>query len=41
MMGMGMYDPFTDDPYAGTLIDDGYDVKLIHTLRGAGYRLGK
>jgi two-component system copper resistance phosphate regulon response regulator CusR len=21
-------------------IDDGYDVKLIHTLRGAGYRLG-
>ena len=22
-------------------IDDGYDVKLIHTLRGAGYRLGR
>jgi DNA-binding response OmpR family regulator len=22
-------------------IDDGFDVKLIHTLRGAGYRLGK
>jgi len=21
-------------------IDDGFDVKLIHTLRGAGYRLG-
>jgi len=21
-------------------VDDGYDVKLIHTLRGAGYRLG-
>jgi two-component system copper resistance phosphate regulon response regulator CusR len=22
-------------------IDDGFDVKLIHTLRGAGYRLGR
>jgi DNA-binding response OmpR family regulator len=21
-------------------IDDGFDVKIIHTLRGAGYRLG-
>jgi two-component system, OmpR family, copper resistance phosphate regulon response regulator CusR len=21
-------------------IDDGFDLKLIHTLRGAGYRLG-
>jgi two-component system copper resistance phosphate regulon response regulator CusR len=21
-------------------IDEGFDVKLIHTLRGAGYRLG-
>jgi DNA-binding response OmpR family regulator len=22
-------------------IDDGFDTKLIHTLRGAGYRLGE
>ena len=22
-------------------IDEGFDVKLIHTLRGAGYRLGE
>jgi two-component system copper resistance phosphate regulon response regulator CusR len=39
------HDPFTNvlEVLIGRLrrkIDEGFDVKLIHTLRGAGYRLG-
>jgi two-component system copper resistance phosphate regulon response regulator CusR len=39
------HDPFTNvlEVLVGRLrrkIDEGFDVKLIHTLRGAGYRLG-